>query len=101
MILTRKEFTEYFNAKQPDIASDTGPLWIPESSGSPAHCQWFVCIPPLSFDQIISHEKYWQWCQQNLQGQIRCFSSDELNQHEWWGFTEHNDIAFWLLRWGQ
>ena len=100
MILTRSEFTDYFEQQQPGIAAADGPLWIPETYLRPCHCTWFVQVRPL-LEPTSDLTFYHTWCRENLSGEIRCFSSDSRNKHEWWGFTDPNDIIIWLLRWSQ
>lgn len=101
MILTRSEFVDYFENIQTGIAAEDGPLWIPETYLRPCRCEWFVKVQPLCEwnGGRNSLTFFHAWCQEHMSGQVRCFSSDSRNNHEWWGFTDHNDIAFWLLRW--
>jgi hypothetical protein len=42
---------------------------------------------------------FWLWCETNLIGVIRCFSSNTEKQEEWWGFQKQSDISVWMLKW--
>lgn len=100
-ILSRKEFAEYFNNL--DLHRKFGgadsPLW--EAECDIPKCKWFVKVKPLDISgkRHGYKNKYWDWCDKNLKGKTRCFSSDTLSSEEWWGFTDKNDIVFWVLRW--
>lgn len=98
MILTRSEFTQHFKNLDHRIDGDDPfcALWVPEEHDH-ITCQWFVCVRPLSVHKF--KRRYYDWCDQALHGQIRCFSSDQQGQQEWWGFTDRKDIALWMLKW--
>ena len=95
MILNRSQFIDYFNGLRPGLGDPDSALWIPEEEESEAS-QWFVCVKPMQVRQYKID--FWQWCHQHLSGKIYCYSSDDKHQ-EWWGFTDHRDIALWLLKW--
>lgn len=97
-MLTRVEFIEYF--KKLDYRIDGNdplcPLWVPEEEDY-ITCHWFVRVLPLGIKTIKSD--YYRWCDQTLQGKVRCFSSDSEGQEEWWGFTHKEDVPVWILKW--
>lgn len=95
MILTRSEFADYFNGLRPGLGNADSPLWIPEDGADPS--EWFVCVSPRQAHQYKID--FWQWCHQCLLGQVRCYSSSDEEQQEWWGFTNQKDIVLWLLKW--
>lgn len=101
MIVTRREFKNQILQLFPDhsrIIDADSALWIPEDGK--IKCRWFVAVTPLKVSQTTNYKQgYWDWCNDNIKGHVRCFMSDSDNSQEWWGFTNHNDIAFWLLRW--
>jgi hypothetical protein len=97
-MLTRKEFKNYFNKKF-DIVGDNHPLWIPDHDLAEP-CQYFVNFPiPTSQHVWRGGEKseFWLWCDTNLYGETRCFSSSDNS--EWWGFTTKDDIVMFVLKW--
>ena len=100
-MLTRAEFAEHWNEVAPGklMGMPDSPLWIPEDDGN-ARCEWFIHILPI-IRWVGSRDKldFWLWCETNLTGVIRCFSSDDISQEEWWGFSHQADIVHWLLRW--
>lgn len=103
-MLTREQFAQMFEEEKPGLGLPNSPLWVAEQGmdGYPhARCEWFVCVRPRVYHVYDPVEKqvYWAWCHDHLQGQIRCFSSDVDGRKEWWGFTDYNDIALWLLKW--
>lgn len=89
-IHTRKEFADHYNKIRPGLGKKSSPLWIPDRN---SQCLWFVSIPRI----LEARDEYWTWCNANLLGKVRCFSSSEGDQ--WWGFAKKDDIAYWLLRW--
>ena len=101
-ILTRQEFSDYFNNLETDkeLGGPDSPLW--EAECDIPNCQWFVKVRPLNISGKRHGYKnsYWNWCNKNLNGATRCFSSDtDPEGDEWWGFTDKNDIVLWILRW--
>lgn len=95
MVLNRKEFANYWNLMRPGLGDHYSSLWIPErTSETRIICKWFINIKPIKLDPI---DEFWKWCEENLTGQVRCFSSGE--NFEWWGFTNIEDVTFWLLKW--
>lgn len=100
-MLTREQFADYFNNLQPGhgMGLPGSPLWIPDPDSD---CQWFVCVTPLRIGHdgpSVSKDAFWEWCNINLKGVCRCFSSDHDNLKEWWGFSDQRDVVTWLLRW--
>ena len=99
MILTRRQFKEYFKSLDPRLAVRGSPLWIPESfDDKKIRCRWFVCVHPV---ELGDKGEYWDWCRSALDGELRCFSCNNEKQEEWWGFTHRRDIVWWMLRWAR
>lgn len=100
MIQTREEFIEWidrnFNGVSVDPAS---PLWIPEHDLHSTLCGWFVTVGQVRNASGTTKTDYWSWCRENLQGYVRCFWSNNQDNQECWGFTNYNDIQWWLLKW--
>ena len=101
-MITRAEFIDYWNKLEPRFKADEldSPLWIPEHDMS-EQCQWFVCVKPDIIGRNGMKPEYWSWCGENLKGVTRCFSSNHDDDEEWWGFTNKDDVVFWMLRWAQ
>lgn len=106
MIYTRQQFADMWDEEKPGLGNADSPLWVPEDNWSsmggtgPVHCEWFVCIKPMRLGQERDRKiKFWDWCNHNLAGQCRCFSSNTQGNEEWWGFTERDDITLWMLKW--
>lgn len=93
MILDREQFKQYWNNLQPGLASEGSPLWAYEDYDG-KKCQWFVSVDPSKKRAV---DDFWDWCHKECQGSVACYSSSP-NQ-EWWGFTDRDDIVWWLLRW--
>lgn len=91
-VLTRKEFSEYFNKLGHGLGDSGSILW--EADRGYPRCQYFISVKPIS---MPSSDEYWDWCEKNLKGHVRCFSSN--CEIEYWGFTDKNDILWWLLKW--
>lgn len=89
MIVDRTMFRQQWPES---LSCDRGALWVPEQAIGGAPAQWFVQTPRLKFD----YDQYWQWCDHNLQGPVRCYASGDW---EWWGFVHKKDITVWLLKW--
>jgi hypothetical protein len=99
-MINRQQFTEYFEQKHKGLSELGGPLWIPEDFDPPIKCVWFICVNPII--NGTGKTEYWEWCDKNMRGYARCFSSsvkDRTHGEEWWGFTDSYDIPFWVLRW--
>lgn len=97
MIYTRAQFADMWNEEKPGMGDADSPLWVPEDSTNNIRCEWFVCIRPLGVQHF--KKQYWAWCDENLVGTCRCFSSSVEGPEEWWGFTNEDDIALWMLKW--
>lgn len=99
MILSRTEFAEMFNSIRSGLGDKGSALW--EAECDIPDCQWFVQVRPLEISGKRHGYKnsYWAWCNQNLTGKTRCFSSNNDDAEEWWGFTNKDDIVLWTLRW--
>ncbi len=98
MIYNRQQFADMWNEEKHGLGELDSPLWIPEETFSPVKCEWFVCVEPLLAVRT-SKNLFWDWCNKNLKGQCRCFSSNPDSQEEWWGFTDNKDIPLWMLKW--
>jgi hypothetical protein len=100
-MITREEFKKYFSLKGGNGITDEGsPLWIPETGLlSDNKCVAFVRLnPPIKSEVFeLGFIEFWDWCGDNLKGEVRCFSSNE--DEEWWGFTNPHDIVLWMLKW--
>lgn len=94
-MMNRKEFSDMFNQQRKGLGDLGSALW--EAEHDIPKCQWFVKVKPLKVSEY-KHD-YWDWCNINLTGKTRCFSSDSDGREEWWGFTDKYDIVLWLLRW--
>lgn len=102
MVLDRTEFADHFNSVKPGLGDESSPLWAPEEDTGPL--QWFVCVEPLSQSpkrkaHEVTKDVYWAWCNENLVGTTRCYSSDYQGKQEWWGFSDKQDIVLWTLKW--
>jgi hypothetical protein len=104
-MITRKEFSEYFNAIGHQFGSNGSPLWEAEYDLD-QKCQWFVKVKPLHISSELTADGkyrikdiYWDWCGKNMSGNTRCFSSNSDEHEEWWGFTNKDDLTLWMLRW--
>lgn len=96
MLLTREEFKKYYIG----ICSNEGiidPLFSQEEYYK-INCKWFVLVPCLNLFQQGLKKEYWDWCDKHLTGKLLCFSSDILNDQEWWGFEKEEDIVLWSLK---
>lgn len=98
MILNRTQFALHFEQIQPGMGKQSSPLWAPEEYLKVHQSTSFICVKPINLLQI-GKAIYWDWCKQHLQGRVLCYSSDIISEQEWWGFSNPDDIVFWLLRW--
>jgi len=96
-MLTREEFANTFNHMQAGLGDSSSPLWVPEQMPGSIESKWFICVKPF---MRTSKKQFWNWCATNLHGQLRCYSSDNENKQEWWGFTDKRDIVLFMLKWG-
>lgn len=99
-IVSRKEFKDVmlmtFPAKKLDSKH---PLWIPEKDFAPkVKCIKFVRTNPVKLVRE-NKDEYWRWCNETLNGTVRCFTSGD--EDEWWGFTDPDDVVIWTLRWAR
>jgi hypothetical protein len=94
MILTRQEFIDMWNSYRIGLGDYDSPLWTLEVTKN-FQCHWFVCVRPIN-----DMETHNQWCSDHCKGKMLCYSSDDENNEEWYGFTEKDDIIWWLLKWG-
>jgi hypothetical protein len=98
MMLNRKQFKQHWDAINPKLACDGGPLWVMENYADNRPSRWFVQIPRPREDWTDDKKnQYWSWCHRHCAGQILCYSYGD--DREWWGFTHQADIVLWLLRW--
>ena len=72
-----------------------GALWVYEDYCG-VKSNWFVLSRPL---MTYLKEEYYEWCRENCLGSVICYSTDQENNQEWWGFTHKDDILFWILKW--
>jgi hypothetical protein len=76
MILTRHEFRMWVKLREPRFYKWNSPAWTHEPKKYPS--QWFVKVKPINVSQTWKYKKdYWAW----------------------WGFTNKDDIALWMLKW--
>lgn len=102
-VLTREQFIEYFEELQPGAgwSSPSSSLWMIEKY-KVLKSKWFVCVKPIDlFYQDMGHHDYHAWCEQYCTGLVACYSCDNINQREWWGFTHYDDILLWTLKWSK
>ena len=95
MLLDRAKFAHHFDEIKDGLGDEDSPLWIPEEDIGP--CQWFLRVKLLRAHHF--KKEYWAWCDENLIGDVRCFSSDSEHEQEWWGFTDKQDMVLWTLKW--
>ena len=99
MILTREEFSDYFNQQHPGLGDADSALWEPERYEPHAvPSEWFVYAdtPEISgwnWDKAV----YWSWVRNHCRGQVFCYSLS--GGQGWWGFQYRDDIVIWSLRW--
>ena len=98
-IVSRKEFKDRFSYIFNEKIQHNHPIWIPEKDVKPKiKCITFVRSKPIKKWETTK-PAYWEWCNESLKGEVRCFSSGD--EDEWWGFTDPDDIVIWMLRWGK
>lgn len=102
-ILNRNEFISKFNEIMrdhgPSCSNDDHPLWEAEKSyPTRVMCSHFICVPPILTTNTKKSD-YWYWVTQSMSGQLVCYSSDDREREEWWGFTNEKDIPLWILKW--
>ena len=105
MLQTREEFIQWVETNFHGVsAKPDSPLWIPEHDLESTLCGWFVTVRQLhdadGYTQQLKSE-YWAWCRDNLNGHTRCFWSSNEDNKECWGFTNYNDIDWWMLKWAR
>ena len=96
MLLNRDEFIEHWEGLTKGMTGKGSPLWIPEEVDK-IRCEWFVNVRPVRINDTVDFNDFRLWCENQCQGKIRCFSSNATE--EWWGFTNKNDIVWWMLKW--
>jgi len=100
-VLDRQQFIQYWEGVLPGMGETGGALWAYEDAYG-KKSEWFTCVRPLSgYQGLTGKTEYWQWCNSNCAGQVLCYSTNPEAQEEWWGFSHHADIAFWMLKWSQ
>jgi hypothetical protein len=100
-IVSRKEFIAIMEEDAPGLKPVTSrsPLWIPERELEPkTKCIKFIRTKRLHLKDLGKRD-YWEWCNETLNGTVRCFSSGD--EDEWWGFTDPDDVVIWTLRWAK
>lgn len=100
MILDREQFVDHFNQQQPGLGKSNSPLWEPEKYTKIAN-EWFVCVKPILSEPSRGENRhdYYKWCEKNLKSNPLCYSSNDEDEQEWWGFKNREDIVIWTLRW--
>lgn len=99
MVLTRKQFAEYFNSLKSGLGDDDSPLWEGDHDLD-EKCNYFISVPPRprTYEWKLDFSaNFWCWAADTLKGCTRCFSAGD--DEEWWGFTHKEDIILFLLRW--
>jgi hypothetical protein len=100
-VLTRQQFIQYWEGVLPGMGETGGAIWAYEDACK-KKSEWFTCVRPLKeYQGLTGKTTYWQWCNRNCVGRILCYSSNPEEQEEWWGFSHHADIAFWMLKWAK
>lgn len=101
-VYNRQEFATVFEEMKPGLGAPDSPLWLPEHSLKPDTCEYFICVGPVRpvWDDDDAG-LFWDWNEENLQGHVRCFSSNSRDREEWWGFTDESDIMLWILKWAK
>lgn len=92
-IFTRDEFTEWWDHH--GLGAYDSPLWVAEEGLTEKPVVFVKHNSPVQANYLKS--EFWEWCKENLKGTARCYSSCDVE--EWWGLTNADDVALWLLRW--
>lgn len=81
-----------------NISDQNSILWIPETHTVPRlHCVSFLILQNGSFNDDLIKEEFSEWCNNSIQGEVRCFlSGDDIQV---WGFTNSDDIIRWIIKW--
>ena len=95
-VLTRKQFRHHWNSVRHGLGNSNSPLWAWENHIK-VYPRWFVSVRPI-LNTEEQRKEFMTWTTLHCRGKILCYSSNETE--EWFGFTHHADIMFWLLRWG-
>ncbi len=100
MILTREKWKSWILQKWPNPALhlDESFLFIPELNSGKS-CQSFVYKKKKNISEQGLKKEYYKWCRNNLKGEVYCFWSNPDDDKEWWGFTDPDDVVWWLLKW--
>jgi hypothetical protein len=100
-VLDRQQFKQHWEDILPGQYATGGAMWAYEDACG-KKSEWFTCVRPLKeYQGLTGKTTYWQWCNSNCAGQVLCYSTNPEEQEEWWGFSHHADIAFWLLKWAK
>lgn len=95
---TRHEFRMWLRLMDPRLGKKNCVAFSAEPKKKPS--LWFVNVSPVNVSRSRDHKyHYWEWCKENLQGQLLCYYSNYEDGTEWWGFTNKNDILLWALKW--
>jgi len=101
MIVPRNEF---YKIMVEEGGIEDSLLFMPETDaylnedGKKPPSSWFVCCVPIDLNGPNGIAGYFfDWCSKNLKGYISCYYSS--GTEEWWGFTEKDDLFFWMLKW--
>lgn len=96
IVLSRSEFADHWETVRQGLGDDDSVLWAYEHFRE-VKSNWFVNVPHTykSTDEL---REYWAWCDKKLNGTIVCYSISVIDG-EWWGFTDKDDVFWWLLRW--
>jgi hypothetical protein len=95
MIISRKQFREYWEKIDPKFAKWDSPLWCLEYRYGKS--RWFVNVVVNELRNHENFKEYHQWVLRNCRGRILCYSSNA--EEEWWGFSHKPDVFLWILRW--
>lgn len=99
MVLSRRQFRDYWNQRSPSLEKADSVLWSFEHYDGIQPSRWFSCVAPID---IRDHDTgYFDWCYKHCRGQVLCYNTDSQRREEWWGFTHRGDVLLWLLKWSQ
>lgn len=98
-MLNRRQFRDLWRFEDQDLGDSDSPLWVLEREAARRPSRWFECVRPLKLGTLEQKQQYWHWCHEHCRGQVLCYSSNEEEQKEWWGFTHQADIILWKLKW--